>query len=449
MTTPDPRLDLAAKASATSGSGFWYSTAVDGVLRRLHLTDGPHGVRQQQDGQGDHLALSKSTPATCFPPAVGLGATWNTDLVRRVGAALGTEASAMGVDVLLGPGMNIKRSPLCGRNFEYVSEDPHVTARIAAALVEGVQSQGVGACVKHFAANNQESDRMRVSADVDPRTLREIYLSVFEEVIRSAAPAMVMCSYNRINGVYTHEDPWLLTELLRGEWGFTGAVVSDWGAVRDRVSAVRAGLDLQMPPDGNDAAVVAAVENGELDESVLDTVVERLARLQERVRPDTSRSPEHDAHDTLAREAAREALVLLKNEGGALPLDPAGSVAVIGEFARTPRYQGGGSSHVVPTRVTSALDALTEAVSGPLHFAPGFTPRVNRTPQSRHGRPRRRWRPRGGRTRRCCSWGCPSHGSRRVSTAPPWNCPGPSRNCWPGCGRSTTGSWWCSPTAGS
>lgn len=382
MTTSDPRPDLSAKASATSGSGFWYSTAVDGVLRRLHLTDGPHGVRQQQDGQGDHLALSESTPATCFPPAVGLGATWNPDLVRRVGAALGTEASAMGVDVLLGPGMNIKRSPLCGRNFEYVSEDPHVTARVAAALVEGIQSQGVGACVKHFAANNQESDRMRVSAEVDQRTLREIYLPAFEEVVRSAAPAMVMCSYNRINGVYTNEDPWLLTELLRGEWGFTGAVVSDWGAVRDRVAAVRAGLDLQMPPDGNDAAIVAAVESGELDESVLDTVVERLTLLQERVRPDTSRSPEHDDHDTLAREAAREALVLLKNEDGALPLNPAGSVAVIGEFARTPRYQGGGSSHVVPTRVTSALEALTETVSGTLRFAPGFVPEGGPDPEA-------------------------------------------------------------------
>ncbi|WP_150252196.1 glycoside hydrolase family 3 C-terminal domain-containing protein [Nocardiopsis deserti] len=367
MSTPD----LAAKASATSGSGTWHTTAVDSRLRSLHLADGPHGLRKQSE-KGDHLGIGDSLPATCFPPAVGLGATWNPALVRRVGEALGTEAAAMGVDVLLGPGMNIKRSPLCGRNFEYVSEDPHVTARIAAALVEGIQSRGVGACVKHLAANNQETDRMRVSADVDERTLREIYLRAFEEVVTTARPAMVMCSYNRINGVYASQDPWLLTEVLRGEWGFDGVVVSDWGAVVDRVAAVRAGLDLEMPPSGTDQEVVDAVERGELDESVLDTVVERLWRLQERVSTDTSRSPEHEAHDALAREAAREALVLLKNDGGALPLDPSRPVAVIGEFARTPRYQGGGSSHVVPTRVHSALDALTSAVPGGVVFAPGF-----------------------------------------------------------------------------
>src|SRR5699024_3223163 len=189
--------DLVAKASATSGSAIWYSTPIPGTLRRLHLTDGSHGIRQQLD-EGDHLGIGDSVPATCFPPAVALGSTWNPDLVRRVGAALGAEASAMGVDVVLSPGMNIKRSPLCGRNFEYVSEDPHITARIAAALVEGIQSEGVGACVKHFAANNQETDRMRSSSEVDERTLREIYLSAFEEVIRTTDPAMVMCSYNRL-----------------------------------------------------------------------------------------------------------------------------------------------------------------------------------------------------------------------------------------------------------
>lgn len=371
--TPRPAPDLAAKASATSGSGVWHSTPIPGVLRRLHLADGPHGIRQQP-GEGDHLGLGDSLPATCFPPAVGLGATWNVDLVRRVGAALGTEASAMGVDVLLGPGMNIKRSPLCGRNFEYVSEDPHVTARIAAALVEGIQSEGVGACVKHFVANNQETDRMRSSSDVDERTLREIYLPAFEEVIRTTDPAMVMCSYNRLNGVYTGQDPWLLTTLLREEWGFEGAVVSDWGAVVDRVEAVRAGLDLEMPPTGTDDRIVDAVNRGELDESVLDTVVERLGRVQDRVATDTSRSPGHEAHQVLAREAAAEALVLLKNEDGALPLVPGRSIAVVGEFARTPRYQGGGSSHMVPTRVTGALDAFDEAAEEfPVRFAPGFT----------------------------------------------------------------------------
>lgn len=368
----ESHLDLAAKASVTSGSDTWHSTGVDGALRALHLADGPHGIRQQPE-EGDHLGIGGSVPATCFPPAVGLGATWNPELVRRVGGALGAEASAMGVDVVLGPGMNIKRSPLCGRNFEYVSEDPHTTARIAAALVEGIQSEGVGACVKHFAANNQETDRMRVSSDVDDRTLREIYLPAFEEVIRTTEPAMVMCSYNRVNGVYASQDPWLLTDLLRGEWGYDGAVVSDWGAVVDRVEAVRAGLDLEMPPSGTDHVVTAAVEKGELDESVLDTVVERLSRLQDRVSADTTRRLEHGAHDELAREAAREALVLLKNDGGALPLPQDGSVAVVGEFARNPRYQGGGSSRVVPTRVTSALDAFGTALPEGVRFAPGFT----------------------------------------------------------------------------
>lgn len=367
----DPRPDLTAKASATSGSDTWHSTGVAGVLRPLHLADGPHGLRYQPE-EGDHLGIGGSVPATCFPPAVGLGATWNPDLVRRVGAALGGEASAQGVDVVLGPGMNIKRSPLCGRNFEYVSEDPHVTARIAAALVTGVQSQGVGACVKHFAANNQETDRHRVSAEVDDRTLREIYLSAFEEVVRTTAPAMVMSSYNRLNGVYTSQDPWLLTELLREEWGFEGVVVSDWGAVVDRVAAVRAGLDLEMPPSGTDRVVVEAVERGDLDESVLDTVVARLRRLQDRVSADTSRPLEHEANDALAREAAREALVLLKNEGGVLPLAADRSVALIGEFARTPRYQGGGSSRVVPTRVHTALEEFGRALDE-VRFAPGFT----------------------------------------------------------------------------
>ncbi|GAA1458506.1 glycoside hydrolase family 3 C-terminal domain-containing protein [Nocardiopsis exhalans] len=371
-----PHLDLAAKASVTSGSDTWHSTGVEGVLRPLHLSDGPHGLRQQPE-DGDHLGLGSSVPATCFPPAVGLGSTWNPDLVRRVGRALGAEAASLGVDVVLGPGMNIKRSPLCGRNFEYVSEDPHVTARIAAALVEGIQAEGVGACVKHFAANNQETDRHRVSAEVDERTLREIYLAAFEEVVRSTGPAMVMSSYNRLNGVYTSQDPWLLTDLLRGEWGFEGVVVSDWGAVVDRVAAVRAGLDLEMPPSQTDHLIVEAVERGELDESVLDTVVERFERVQERVSTDTSRPLEHEANDALAREAAREALVLLKNDGGALPLAAGRSLAVVGEFARTPRYQGGGSSRVMPTKVHSALEEFGAAVEAgsvkSVRFAAGFT----------------------------------------------------------------------------
>ena len=210
------------------------------------LTDGPHGLRKQR-AQGDHLGIAESAPATCFPPAVGLGSSWDVELVERVGEALGREASTEHVAVLLGPGINIKRSPLCGRNFEYLSEDPVVSGVLGAAMVNGMQSQGVGASLKHFAANNQEHDRMRVSSDVDARPLREIYLRAFQRVVEDAQPWTVMCSYNRINGVYASQDPWLLTTVLRDEWGFEGLVVSDWGAVDDRVAALAAGLDLEMP----------------------------------------------------------------------------------------------------------------------------------------------------------------------------------------------------------
>lgn len=383
-----PAGGLADKAALTSGSDTWHTTAALG-LPRLVLADGPHGVRRQRGG-GDALGIGTSVPATCFPPAVGLGATWDVDLVRRVGAALGAEARALDVDVLLGPGMNIKRSPLGGRNFEYFSEDPHLTGRLAAAMVEGIQSTGVGACVKHFAVNNQESDRMRISADVDDRALREVYLAAFEHVVRSARPWLVMSAYNRVNGVPASENPWLLTEVLRDEWGFDGVVVSDWGAVEDRIAAVRAGLDLEMPPSGTDERIVAAVRAGELDEAVLDRVGNRMARLAGRVRAsapvraegwlegsasDDDLAEMRDAHHELAREAATASVVLLKNENGLLPLDRAAgrSLTVVGELARSPRFQGGGSSRVVPTRLSSALDALTDRLGGEVRFAAGYT----------------------------------------------------------------------------
>ncbi|MCC8242713.1 glycoside hydrolase family 3 C-terminal domain-containing protein [Saccharothrix luteola] len=372
------RAPLALKASLTSGSDTWHSTGAPGLVRSFLLADGPHGVRRQGEG-GDALGIGTSVPATCFPPAVALGSTWDPELVRRVGEALGREAAALEVDVLLGPGMNIKRSPLGGRNFEYLSEDPHLTGRLAAAYVEGVQSSGVGACVKHFAVNNQETDRMRVSAEVDQRALREVYLRPFEHVVRIARPAVVMSAYNSINGVPASENPWLLTRVLREEWGFDGVVVSDWGAVNDRVAALRAGLDLEMPPTGTDAEVVAAVERGELDESVLDAVVDRLRRLEERVGAARARATEEELaairrdNAELAREAAARAAVLLTNDG-VLPLDPSSpdTVAVIGELARTPRFQGGGSSRIVPTELSSALDALTRRL-GAVRFAPGYT----------------------------------------------------------------------------
>src|SRR3954452_22016056 len=272
---------LEEKASLCLGSDFWHTAPVARAgIRAITLSDGPHGLRKQPD-EGDHVGISGSLPATCFPPACALGSSFDPELVRRGGAAVGEEARAQGVAVVLGPGINIKRSPLCGRNFEYFSEDPLVSGVLGAALVEGVQSQGVGTSVKHYAANNQETDRLRVSADVDERALREIYLPGFERVVTRARPWTVMCSYNKVNGTYASQNPWLLTEVLRTEWGFDGLVVSDWGAVHDRVAALRAGLELQMPGNRgvSGRTVVAAVRAGGLDESFVDVSAGRVARL--------------------------------------------------------------------------------------------------------------------------------------------------------------------------
>ncbi|MEV4256733.1 glycoside hydrolase family 3 N-terminal domain-containing protein, partial [Spirillospora sp. NPDC049652] len=275
-------LPLPERASLTSGSGTWTTTAVPGVVREITVSDGPHGIRRQDTASGDALGLLHSLPATCFPPAVTLGSSWDPDLARRIGTALAAEAASLGVDVVLGPGVNIKRSPLCGRNFEYFSEDPHLTGVMGAALVEGVQAGGVGACVKHFAVNNQETDRMRVNAVVDERTLREVYLAAFEHIVRTARPWTVMTSYNRINGVYASENRWLLTDLLRGEWGFDGLVMSDWGAVNDRVAALAAGLNLEMPPTGTDEEVVAAVTGGRLADRAVTDAAQRVLDLARR-----------------------------------------------------------------------------------------------------------------------------------------------------------------------
>src|SRR4051812_43375092 len=275
-----------------------------------------------QDGAADHLGISGSRPATCFPPAVALGQSWDPDLVERIGAALGDECRSAGVHVLLGPGVNIKRDPRCGRNFEYYAEDPLVSGVLGAAWVKGLQSRGVGASLKHFAANNTETDRMRSSSDVDARTLRELYLRAFQRVVQDAQPWTVMCSYNRINGVYASQHHWLLTEVLRGEWGFAGLVVSDWGAVVDRVAAVAAGLDLTMPgPDAaGDAALVRAVEDGSLDAAALDTSAARVRAVVERAVAslDPAATYDADAHHALAREVAGRGIVLLRNEGGLL-----------------------------------------------------------------------------------------------------------------------------------
>jgi beta-glucosidase len=367
------------KALLTTGADYWSTHEVSGLgLRSIRLSDGPHGLRVQDDDNPDHLGLGRSLPATCFPPAATLASSWDPHLVRSVGAALGREARALGVDVVLGPGVEIKRSPLCGRNFEYYSEDPLLAGRLAGAMVAGLQSQGVAACVKHYAANNQETDRLRVSADVDERTLREVYLRAFEIAIREGRPWTVMSAYNRINGVFASENPWLLTTVLRDEWGYDGYVISDWGAVHDPVAAVAAGLDLRMPGQPGDPRVSEALANGSLDGAVLDVVVERLRALTTRTQDARTAKPviDWDAHHQLTRRAAAESAVLLHDTGSLLPLDPARlrSVALIGEFARTPRYQGAGSSAVNPTRVVSALDALRTRIGATttVSFAPGY-----------------------------------------------------------------------------
>lgn len=369
-------LTLEEKASLTSGADFWTTKAVDRVgIRSIMMTDGPHGLRKQAGGT-DHLGLASSVPATCFPPAVGIGSSWDPELIERVGAAIGVEAAIEDVAVVLGPGINIKRSPLCGRNFEYFSEDPVVSGVLGAASVRGVQSQGIGTSLKHFAANNQEFDRMRASSDVDPRPLREIYLRGFERVVKDAAPWTVMCSYNKLNGVWTSEDPSLLTSVLRDDWGFDGLVVSDWGAVNDRVAGVAAGLDLEMPASGGrtDAQLVDAVRTGALDESVLDTAAARAIDLVRKAgeRPAVTGPLDVDAHHALAREAAGRSIVLLKNDGALLPLAPAQKVAVIGAFATEPRFQGAGSSLINPTRVDAALDALRAVGGADVSYAAGF-----------------------------------------------------------------------------
>ncbi|MGY1625158.1 glycoside hydrolase family 3 C-terminal domain-containing protein [Geodermatophilus sp. SYSU D00965] len=372
--TSDPSLDalpLEEKAALLSGRDFWTTKPV-GDTPSVVLTDGPHGVRRQQ-GDFATMGIHSNVPATCFPPAVAVAASWDPSVAERVGRAVGREARALGVHVVLGPGVNIKRSPLCGRNFEYYSEDPLLAGVLGAAHVRGQEAEGVGASVKHFAANNQETDRMQVSADVDERTLREIYLPAFERVVTEARPATVMCAYNKVNGVYASQHRELLTEVLRDEWGFEGVVVSDWGAVDDRVAALAAGLDLQMPGDrgAGDRRVVEAVRAGALDEAFVDASAGRVAALA-RYAGEPTGGFDADAHHALARELAAECAVLLRNEHATLPLSAGARIAVVGEFARSPRFQGGGSSNVDPTRVDAALDAV-RALAPSVAFAPGFS----------------------------------------------------------------------------
>lgn len=356
------KMTLEQKANMCSGVDFWHTAAYEELgLPDIMVSDGPHGLRKQEE-EVDHMGAAESIKAICFPTASAMACSFDRELLQTVGDALGEECIAENVAVLLGPGLNMKRSPLCGRNFEYYSEDPYLAGELGTSLIQGIQSRNVGTSLKHFAANNQEWRRMSISVQADERTLREIYLSAFEKVVKEAKPWTIMCSYNRINGVYSCENKWLLNDVLREEWGYDGLVMTDWGAMNQRVPALKAGLDLEMPSSHGetDKQIVAAVKDGTLDESILDKAVLRVLNLVNKYvshKPETRPSYDKKAHHALARKTASESAVLLKNNG-ILPLVSGQKIAIIGEFAKNPRIQGGGSSHINCTEITSALEAF-------------------------------------------------------------------------------------------
>jgi len=369
-------MTLEEKASLCTGLDTWHTQGIERLgIPSVMVTDGPHGLRKQR-AASDHLGLFDSVPSTCFPSAVGVASSWDRALIERMGQALGQECQAENVAVLLGPGANIKRSPLCGRNFEYFSEDPYLSSEMATHHIQGVQNQGVGTSLKHFAANNQEFRRMTSDSVVDERTLREIYLASFEGAVKKAQPWTVMCSYNKINGEYAAQNEWLLTDVLKDEWGHEGFVVSDWGAVNDRTQSLAAGLELEMPREAEGIKqLVDAVQAGRLPIEKLDAAVERLLTIVFRAvdasKPDASYDPE--AHHLLARQIAAESMVLLKNEENALPLARIGKIAVIGELAKAPRYQGSGSSQIKPTKLDDIVEELTaSAGEAQIVYAQGY-----------------------------------------------------------------------------
>ena len=351
-------------------------------IPQIWLSDGPHGLRKQA-GESDHLGLNPSVPATCFPTASAVANSWDTALGEEIGAALGEEAAAQEVSVLLGPGLNMKRNPLCGRSFEYFSEDPYLAGKLAAGYIRGIQSKGVAACPKHFAVNSQETRRMASDSIVDERTLREIYLTGFEIAVKEGHPRSIMSSYNLVNGTYANENKHLLMEILRGEWGFDGAVITDWGGSNDHSLGVKNGSTLEMPVPGGDSVreLLAAVESGKISESDIDARLSELLPLVFDTKAALDAAPrEFDAaaHHALARRAAEESLVLLKNEGSLLPLAAGTKVAVIGDFAKNPRYQGAGSSMVNSTQVDVLLDKLIDSELNVIGYQQGF---------DRHGKP--------------------------------------------------------------
>ena len=370
-------LDLEQKCALLSGGTVFTTRALPGKgIPAITLSDGPNGVRKQA-GAADHLGLNPSVPATCFPTSATVANSWDPELGEAVGAAMGEEAAAQGVSVLLGPGLNIKRSPLCGRNFEYFSEDPYLSGKMAAAYVRGIQKNGIAACPKHFAVNSQELRRMASDSIVDERTLREIYLTGFEMVVKEAQPKTIMSAYNLVNGTYANENAHLLMDILRRDWGFDGAVVTDWGGSNDHALGVKNGSTLEMPAPGGDAVreLMKAVQTGKITEADVDARLDELLELVFTTKAAVDAAPgkfDADAHHALARRAAAQSIVLLKNETGLLPLAKGEKVAVIGDFAQTPRYQGAGSSAVNSIKVDSFLDCLAESGLNSVGYAKGF-----------------------------------------------------------------------------
>ena len=367
------KMSLEEKAALCTGAGPWTTTPVERLgVPEMIVTDGPHGVRRSDD---IHSFITVSLPATCFPTANCMASTWDGDLIHKLGEAIAEECLALNVDVVLGPGVNMKRTPLCGRNFEYYSEDPYLAGEMAVSFIKGVQSKGVGTSLKHFAANNQEYQRSTISSEVDERTLREIYLPAFEAAVKKAMPWTVMCSYNKLNGTYAAENHRLLTKILKDEWGFEGLVVSDWGAVHDRVEALKAGLDLEMPGprERRVKAVIDAVHSGKLEEAVLDEAVGRILKIVFKA-AETKKGGTFDVagHHALARRVAGEGMVLLKNNG-ILPLQMHKQIAVIGHSAKEAYYQGGGSSHINPTQLDNPYEELQKmAGDTELSYAEGY-----------------------------------------------------------------------------
>ncbi len=368
------KLTLEEKASLCSGKDFWHTKGIERLdIPSIMLTDGPHGLRKKDEKSGGS-SLENSVPSTCFPTAVTTASSWDPSLLYEMGVALGEECLAEQVSVLLGPGVNMKRSPLCGRNFEYFSEDPLLAGEVAAGLINGVQSKGIGTSLKHFATNNQEMRRMSVDSVVDERALREIYLTAFEIAVKKGKPWTVMNAYNKLGGVYCSDSEFLQTQVLRDEWGFDGIVVTDWGAANDRVRGIVAGNDLEMPTSGgyNDKKIADAVRRGKLSVDDLDKCVDRLLDLAFKSEKSLGvYSYDKKAHHELARKVAAQSMVLLKNEGGLLPLEKGKKIAVIGELARSPRYQGAGSSQINPTELSDAFSQLVREGYQPL-YSPGY-----------------------------------------------------------------------------